>query len=778
MSKNSIGLRFSRFVVEKPLQALLIFVLVFALFTPGSLFIESSYTPRMWFSKEHPQIKALDDFERKFGNDQKTIIGLWNPQGIFNNETLNLIQDMSREMWQVHEVIRVESLANHSFISAQGDEVLIEPFLGEENKTWSASELRELKEKALSDDVIPDYFVSHDGTYALIFGYLTPAFEKDPDYMAIVADTRQLIEKYENSVPGLKLFLLGDSTANESFREVAKDDNETIMPFLFGIIMLILGWLFRNVFAVVLPLVLCGASIGITFGLMGWTGIVYNSMLAAIPGILLAICIADSVHILMTFFHFLSEKNAPKEALIKSLHKNFKPTLMTSVTTAVSFITIAWTQIVPLRDLGLLSAFGTMIAWALTYILLGSILSLFSKRFANTTADSVSNLVASNKVSSGSSTARRWTKDIVASSGKIIALGAVMSSIAAFIATKNEVNSDPLKYFTTDVPLRAAYDFTAQKLNGLRGAELVVDSEVVDGVKSPDFLRRLSDFEEWLVSQPEITNTKSLTQIIRQLNRVLHADDPAYERIPDTQEEVAELLFLYQMGLPQGMDLNNQITLDNRELRFRLLWEIETSTESTLMLERIIAKATDFGLKVAVGGNLPIYTKVNSLIVESFFWSLLGALAFVSFLIFVIFRDPLIATIAMLPNILPMIFGGALMVAMGVYVDIGTSMVIVVCLGIAVDDTIHFIANYKYHREQGFEVAESIEKTFSVTGKALVVTTLLLVAGFGSFAFAEFVPNRTFGILCAQILIFALLIDLTLLPALLVKFRGREKKKS
>ena len=228
------------------------------------------------------------------------------------------------------------------------------------------------------------------------------------------------------------------------------------------------------------------------------------------------------------------------------------------------------------------------------------------------------------------------------------------------------------------------------------------------------------------------------------------------------------------MGLPQGMDLNNQISLDNRETRFRLLWKIETSAESTEMINRILAKAPDFGLKVRAGGNLPIYTAVNQLIVESFFWSLIGALFFVSFLILVIFKDPLVALIAMLPNVLPMIFGGALMVLMGVYVDIGTSMVIVVCLGIAVDDTIHFIANYKFYRDQGLEIPDSIEKTFSITGKALVVTTILLVAGFGSFAFAEFVPNRTFGILCAQILVFALLIDLTLLPALLIKLRSRK----
>lgn len=776
MAKISPGLRFSRFVVEKPYHALGIFLVLILGLTPGALFIKSTYTPRMWFAKDHAQIKALDDFEQKFGNDQKTIIGLHNPNGIFNAETIGLIQDLTKEMWQIREIIRVESLSNHSDISAEDDDLIIAPFLGEEKRDWSEQELKNLKERALADKVIPDYYISEDTTYALIFGYLKPAFEKDPDYEAIVSDTRGLINKYQDQVPGVDLYLLGDSTANEAFREVALEDNMRIMPFMFGIIILILGWLFRNLLAVIMPLFLCYASIGVTFGVMGWTGLVYNSMLAAIPGILLAICIADAVHIFMSFFHFLSEGNAPKEALVKSLHKNFKPTLMTSITTGVSFLTIAWTEIIPVRDLGILASFGTIIAWLFTYIFVGPVLSIFHNRFKGITADSVSNLVASNKLANIDSKAKRWTRDILNHSGKIIVISAIMSSIAIYMSTKNEVNSDPLKYFTTDVPLRAAYDFSSKKLNGLRGVELVADTGKDDGVKDPEFLNNLKRFEDWLMSNPEITHTKSITQIISKLNQVLNGNRPEEERIPNTQEEVAGLLFLYQMGLPQGMDLNNQITLNNRETRFRILWKIETSTESTIMLDKILKKAPEFNLNLRAGGNLPIYTAVNSLIVESFFWSLVGALLFVSLLILIIFRDPLVASIAMLPNLLPMVFGGALMVSMGVYVDIGTSMVIVVCLGIAVDDTIHFIANYKYNRDQGHDVPGSIERTFSLTGKALVVTTILLMAGFGSFAFAEFVPNRTFGILCAQILVFALIIDLTLLPALLIKFRGRKPK--
>ncbi len=774
MKQHSIGLRFSRFVVDKPKHSLAIFFLILIILLPGALQIDSSYTPRMWFAKDHQQIINLNDFEKEFGNDQRSVIGFYNPKGIFNNESLAVLHDLTDGMWKVADILRVESLVNHSNISAQGDDLDIQPFLGDAKKEYTQDELDDLKSRALSDDVIPDYYVSNDGTYALIFGFLKPAFEKDPDYEKIVKGTRDLIHQYQDAIPGTKIFLLGDSTANEAFREVAKADNFRIMPFMFGIIILILTWLFRNTLAVVMPLLLCYASIGVTYGMLGWSGVVYNSMLAAIPGILLAICLADAVHIMMSFFHFMSEDNAPKEALVKSLHKNFKPTLMTSITTSVSFLTISFTEIIPVKDLGLLSCFGTMMAWLFTYIFVGSTLSLFHNRFKDVSSKNISSLVSSNKKDKASSQARAWTLVIVRRSGLIIGISSILTLGALYLSTKNEVNSDPLKYFTTDVPLRAAYDFSSTKLNGLRGAEMVVDSGKNEGVKDPEFLKRMKNFETWLLSQPEVTHTKSITQIISKLNRVLNGNDPAKEVIPDTQEEVAGLLFLYQMGLPQGMDLNNQISLDNKETRFRLLWKIETSAESTEMINRILAKAPEFGLKVRAGGNLPIYTAVNQLIVESFFWSLIGALLFVSFLILVIFKDPLVALIAMLPNVLPMIFGGALMVLMGVYVDIGTSMVIVVCLGIAVDDTIHFIANYKFYRDQGFEIPDSIEKTFSITGKALVVTTILLVAGFGSFAFAEFVPNRTFGILCAQILVFALVIDLTLLPALLIKIRSRK----
>ena len=155
------------------------------------------------------------------------------------------------------------------------------------------------------------------------------------------------------------------------------------------------------------------------------------------------------------------------------------------------------------------------------------------------------------------------------------------------------------------------------------------------------------------------------------------------------------------------------------------------------------------------------------------------AIGLVSLLLLFVFKDFFLAMLAMFPNVIPLTMGAAVMALFGVYIDIGTSIVCSVCLGIAVDDTIHFVSSYKNYRKSGLDAYGAVIETFSITGKALVSTTLLLVVGFGVFIFADFVPNRNFGIFCSIILFYALLTDLLFLPALILKFDSkREDKKA
>ena len=190
------------------------------------------------------------------------------------------------------------------------------------------------------------------------------------------------------------------------------------------------------------------------------------------------------------------------------------------------------------------------------------------------------------------------------------------------------------------------------------------------------------------------------------------------------------------------MDLNNQYTLDNRRLRIKVTWDLTTSKESEKKANELVALAKNYDLHVETGGNAPIYLSMNTKVVQTFFSSMAMALGLVSLLLLFVYHDLFISLLAMLPNVVPLLFGGALMQLLGKPIDIGTSIVCTVCLGIAVDDTIHFVSSYKQYRKHGFDAIGAVAETLFITGNALIVTTILLVVGFGSFIFAELIPIK------------------------------------
>jgi len=768
--------RFSNFIVTKPFKAIGLFFVVLLLFLPGILSIESKWSPRIWFDNDHPEILRLDRFEQQFGSDTFISVGVYHPDGIFKESSLKTLKILTEKLWLVDDVIRVESLSNYNFISAEGDDIIIAPFLDDINSKNEAL----LKERALGDDVLPDFFVSRDGTYTLAYAYLIPGLDgEEPDFSGVVDQVRKLVEELKMSAEGqdLKYYILGPAAGNDAFREVSTSDNMNLIPFMFSFIVLLLYLQFRSFTTLVLSLGLIGTTIGVTFGAMGHLGIIFNSLLGAIPGVLLAICIADAVHILTSYFHFRKEGLNSFESIRYSLTKNFQPTILTSISTAISFFSITRTDIAPIRDLGILCGFGTVVAWLFTYLILGALISYLSPFLDKYPVKSFDFdfLFSSKGGPRKRASSRLMAKWIFKGRWPIIITFVLFSGASVYIALQNEVNSDPMKYFHESVVIRKAYDFTATKLDGLRGIELVVDSGKEGGIKDPEFLNRLDSYMNWLVEDPDITRVRSAREIIKKMNQTLYGGKKEEYRIPDTQKAVAELLFLYQMSLPQGMDLNNQFTLDNRRLRIKVTWRLETSKESETKANLITKEASRFNLNVETGGNAPIYLSMNQLVVKTFFTSMAMALCLVSLLLFIVYRDLLISTLAMLPNLIPLLFGGALMQLLGKPIDIGTSIVCTVCLGIAVDDTIHFVSSFKQYRASGLNQLDAITETFLITGKALVVTTILLVVGFGAFLFADFVPNRNFGMLCSMILALALVTDLLFLPALLLVIDRKQK---
>ena len=422
-----------------------------------------------------------------------------------------------------------------------------------------------------------------------------------------------------------------------------------------------------------------------------------------------------------------------------------------------------------------MAGLGTMFSWLFTYTLLIPIVHLFPiKRKASGAK------VGKDEVYKASPRSLYFA-NLVYKWRKFILFTSVVFSIGAIIlASQVPVNSDPFEYFDDEYPLSIATNFIEDNLGGAVGSEIIVEAGRAEGIKGPQFLKKVEAFQTWLGQRPKITKTVSIVDILKDMNKTLNGGNEEYYKLADSQEMIAQQLFLYTMNLPQGMDINDRVTLENDALRITAMWTIhdsETALKEVALYEK---KAKEMGLKAYVTGKMPLYQSNNEKVVSSFKVSISLAIVLVAILLIFGLNSVRLGLLSMIPNTLPLIIGAGVVRLMDQPLDIGTVIVGSICLGIAVDDTIHFLANYKKYMLEDSSVIESVAKVFSTTAPALITTTIVIVSAFGTFAMASFVPNKNFGIFVSIILSGALFIDLTFLPALLMatKFVSKKEKLS
>jgi predicted RND superfamily exporter protein len=734
---------------------------VMSLIATGALNIKSKWSTKAWYDDDHIEMTKLADFESQFGSDSFISIGVSSKDGLINRNSLQMIKDISEELWQVSDVIRVESLANHNVIKADGDDVLINPLLGDESEVIASSQLKQISYHIKNDKIISDFFLNNDRTFSMIYGYLKPDFDNNVDYSKIEKEVESIVSGYRKN--GVNIYITGTVPTNNAFKEVARSDNFRILPFSLFFMMLLLFLFFKRYLTLVLFVILSGTTIVCTMSLLGHFNLYYNSFLTVVPGVMLAICTADIIHILSSYYRNRDDGDSIEDSMIKSLEKNLLPTILTTVSTATSFASLMISDIAPIRDLGALSACGALLAWAATYFLIAPTVVILEKYCRQKVL---------RKVKNTNTTSRKYTDalaDFIYSYRYlVIIMFSGITLVSFLIASTNEVNSDPMSFFDNSVKLKKAYNVTENKMKGIRGVELVIDSGKEEGAKDPVFLDKVNQYISWLKHESEVVKVQSIIDVIKKMNQSLHGDDERSYVIPSRVNSVAENLLLYSIGLPANKSLNNLITLDNRKIRLRLTWTVSKSKEGNVKIDNYIRKANEIGIVVIPSGNAPVNLSMNDEIVNSFFSSMFMAILFVSLLLLIVYKNILIGFISLLPNIIPLCVGGAVIKLMGYSIDIGTSIVCTVCLGIAIDDTIHFVSSFQKNVGKKLSIIDQIKETFLITGRALIITTILLVVGFGSFIFADFIPNRNFGILCSIILSMALVTDLLFLPALLI----------
>jgi len=767
---NNYRDKFVHFIINSPKKALLLFMLMLGLCTPGLLYVKANFTYKSWYSDKDPNVAAFQNFEKKFGNDDNAVIIVRSKSDTVNADFAKVIGLLTEEVWQVEEILRVDSLNNFIYSEGVGEEIVIGPIIDEYELSDGNIDFSEVKRKINNEKILTDYLISHDHKTQLVIARVVPEVVKIPDHSKITNDIKAIIKNFQKSYPEYEFHLTGSVVVVDDFTMATLNDLALLVPLLYLIFIIILYVKYRSTCAIMLVFSTISLSIWMMMGFCGYLGLEINTLTGAAPNILMTVALSDAIHLFSAFFESRRKGFDFMGAAKYSFIKNFYPTLLTSITTAVGFASFYGALVEPVAHLGVMVGFGVIFAWLVTYLFLAPALLLTKKYFPEV---EVEERIQDKKDIPATASAIKSTGLIDKMKWPIILITLALFIFGAFYGSKLEVNMDPLEQFSATHPSVISSNIIEKELGYSSSFEIRFDSKYPEGAKGPAFLNKVDSFSNWLLSHDEISKVVSINYILKSLNKALHENKNEFHQIPETKREVAESLMLYQMGLPEGRDINNLISLDNRYLRATVNWNLTDSKTSNLYFDRIQKEADKRGLDILITGKNPLFHALTPYIVKTFNDSFISALIFITIILIITLRSFSLGLLTLIPNVFPLVLGAGIFYFSGFDVDMGTVLVASVCLGIAVDDSIHFLFEFKNYREIGFDSKSAIEKIITTTFPALLMTTILICIGFGAFIFGNYVPNVKFGVSVAIVLFIALLADFIVLPAILLFYKKK-----
>ena len=738
------------------LISILIPVLVMLLATNlKDLKLDGSY--RIWFEEDSEILINYDQFRSDFSNDDGVVIVFKDKNGIFNKKALSSIQHITEALWDMNHIDRVDSVTNYQHVHSEKDkpnDVLLDDFIVEDLSTVDNAYFEDRKKVALLDDIILDSFISKDGTTTMIFARLEANANEHGDISAeVMKDLRAIIEP-EAKKTGYKYWLNGGAPMTEAFIEIAGKDAMTFTPLVSLLSFLLLWLLFRRVSGALVPLLVVLFTFLTVMAIQTILGYKINNFTANIPVFIMAIGIADAVHIYSIWLMRRKRGDDTLLAVKYSLSKNFLPIFLTSFTTTTGFMTLAVSKIVPVATLGIATASGAVLAFIVSVVWMPAVLLLLKKE-----------LKPSKETRKELINTYGYGDFIVKNAKVIISIGTlIMISVGAGLAFV-KVDSSVIGYFDEEVEIRKSAEFTMENLTGSMSYILIVDSAKKDGITEPEFMRTIERFyTDYQLKFPnDVRDMISLLDIIKKYNKIMNNT----QTIPDDRKLIAQYLLLYSMSLPQGMEITDQMDFDQRKMRINVLTNIVDTSKDLKMIQFAKDWWSDTQYDMTLTGQTSMYAYMQKDITDTLIFSLSLTILIVSVMMLLIFKRLKILWILLLPNVLPVVLVIGIMGWLGLTIDMGVAIAGAIIIGVAVDDTIHYLVKYFDARKRGLGMADTFDEVLRYAGKAILFTSIVLSLSFSMFVFSTFTPNQNFGVITATALFIALIVDLLYLPALL-----------
>ena len=725
----------------------------------GLALLEFSANYRIFFDDDNPQLQALEALENTYGKNENIAFLIVPDDGnATSQDALSAAVWLTKAAWRTPFSRRVDSLANFQYTTAEGDELYVRDLV--DPRELARAEARaHIRTVALADPRIAGSILALNGDVSVV--NVTVELPEDGllDAVADVAEfARSAATEAEERFPGLDIRIVGTVMINQAFLEASISSQMIFLPASLLLMALVLGLLTRGWAGVAATGMVVVFSILASMGLGVWVGLPFSPPVAPAPTIVLMIVVANCVHLLVGLQQRLREGDSKHDAIVETVRLNLNPVFLASLTTALGFLSMNFSEVPPYRDLGNFVAFGIAASFVLSVTFLPAMLSFLPIR--------------APRDSRFGGPAMSWLADSVLRYRKALFGGWLVITLAMIaVIPRNELNDVLVHFFDEGVEFRQDTDFMDERLSGNTLLEYSLQASAEGGVTDPLFLAEVSNFADWYRKQPPVRHVSVVTDTFRQLNMSMHGDDPAAYRIPESQELAAQYLLLYELSLPQGLDLNNQIDRSRSATRVTISAETLSSRELLELNARAEAWLRENAPHVASvnsTGPAALFAYIGQRNIRAMLIGTMVVLLAISAILLVALRSLRLGLISLVPNLLPAVLGfGVWGLTVG-QVGLSLSVVVAMTVGIVVDDTVHFLSKYRRaRREYGQDPEEAVHYAFDTAGRALFTTTVVLVAGFLIFAFSPFVPTAQVGVLTAMIIAFALIADLSLLPALL-----------
>ncbi|ELE7613712.1 MMPL family transporter [Vibrio vulnificus] len=728
-----------------------------------NLYFRGDYN--IFFDGSNAQLQAFDEIQTTFAKTDNIALVLAPKSGdVFDQRTLTQIQEMTEQAWQVPYSSRVDSLANYQHTEAVDDDLLVEDLLYQ-SYPLTAERIAKVRAVAMSEPILVNALVSEKGDVAVInITMQMPGVDETAEVNEVVAYVEQMLSHYRAEYPDVTIYKAGIIAMNHSFAMAAQNDSATLVPTMLLVILVFLTIMLRSFLSVLATLVVIIGAIIATLGIVGWAGMFLHVASVNVPTLIMTLAVADCVHVIASMRHFMRQGMPKSQAIHRSVTLNFVPIVITSVTTAIGFLMMNMSDSPVLRDFGNLSALGVMIACVLSVSLLPALLNLLPVRFSAKQAAKSSDIMD------------KLADLVVHRRNVLLPLSIVVIAGSAALIPYNKVNDESVKYFDTSSEFRQAADFMEQRIGGMTTMSIAIKTHQSQGIASPEFLEVLGEFTSWLREQPETDHVASLSDIYKRLNKNMHGDDSAYYALPAERELAAQYLLLYEMSLPFGLDLNNQVNVDKSSVKLQLTVKNLGSVELVALEERIYQWFASNAPRYQVVASSPslMFAHIGETNMASMLSTLPITLILISALMIFALRSWRLGVISLVPNIAPAVIGFGLWALISGEINLGLSVVVTLTLGIVVDDAVHFLAKYQHARKEGQNAEQAVRYAFHTVGRALWITTVVLVAGFSVLAMSQFRLNSDMGQLSAIVIFVALVIDFVLLPSLLMRFDTAE----